>query len=78
MKRNSSLFYTAKIIIKCFFVLMIFGVFLPKIIDYFLYIILISKRPGSNSVLVYNLINKNRSFLFNYFKIFKILLKYFI
>lgn len=78
MKRNSSLFYTVKIIIKCFFVLMIFGVFLPKIIDYFLYIILISKRPGSNSVLVYNLINKNRSFLFNYFKIFKILLKYFI
>lgn len=78
MKKYINFFYTIKIIIECFFILMTFGVFLPKIIDYFLYIIMISKSPGSNSILVYSLINKNRYFLFNYFRTFQILLNYFI
>ncbi|MDF2881031.1 MAG: hypothetical protein K0R54_1588 [Clostridiaceae bacterium] len=78
MKKSINFFYTINIIVKCFFILMVFGIFLPKIIDYLLYIIIISKRPASNSVLVYSLINKNRSFLFNYLKTFQILLNYFI
>ena len=78
MKECTNFFYTIKIIIECFFILITFGVFLPKIIDYFLYIIMISKGPGPNSVLVYSLIDKNRYFLFNYFRVFQILLSYFV
>ncbi|GLC32446.1 hypothetical protein bsdE14_38560 [Clostridium omnivorum] len=59
-------------IIKCFLILIIFGVLLPQIVDYFLYSIYKS-NIYDNSILVYNLIDNNYKILYNYIYIFKLL-----
>lgn len=63
-------------ILKCFFILLVFGEFLPKIIDYGLYIYIKKFSVYHNSILVYNISVGNRSILFNYMYIFNEFLKW--
>jgi len=58
-------------IIKCFFILLVFGIYLPKIIDCLLYQYLSYHNLHENSTFVYNVISKNRSIIYKYIYIFK-------
>ncbi|OFI07610.1 hypothetical protein CLOACE_02140 [Clostridium acetireducens DSM 10703] len=58
-------------IIKCFAVFLLLGLFLPKIIDYALYKLINNTNIYKNSIFVYNVINRNINFIYNYIYIFK-------
>lgn len=62
-------------ILKCFFILLVFGEFLPKILDYILYRYIEKISIYDNSILVYNIIKKNKNILYNYMYIFKEFIK---
>lgn len=58
-------------IIKCFFILLMFGNYLPKIIDYLLYQYISFHDLHENSTFVYNVINRNRIIIYKYIYTFK-------
>ena len=58
-------------IMKCFFVLLIFGNYLPKILDYLLYQYISFHDLHENSTFVYNVINKDRTIIYKYIYTFK-------
>lgn len=64
------------LIIKCFFVLILFGIMLPKLIDNFLYY-LYKGNVYDNSIFVNFLVDKNKKILYNYIYIVKALLHFF-
>lgn len=61
--------------LKCFFILLVFGNFLPKILDFILYRYMGKINIYDNSVLVYNMININKKILYNYMYIFNEFIK---
>lgn len=58
-------------IIKCFFILLMFGNYLPKIIDYLLYQYISFHDLHENSTFVYNVISRNRLIIYKYIYTFK-------
>ena len=58
-------------IIKCFFILLMFGNYLPKIIDYLLYQYISFHDLHENSTFVYNVISRNRIIIYKYIYTFK-------
>lgn len=64
------------ILLKCFFILVFLGVFLPKIIDWLLYNFISSDDNYKDSILVYKLINSNVKILYTYVFLFKNFIKY--
>lgn len=61
------------ILLKCFLILFIFGVFLPTLIDYALYYIYRSDYYD-NSIFVNYIVDKNGKLLYNYIYTVKLLL----
>ncbi len=62
--------------LKCFFILLVFGQFLPKILDYILYNFIEKMNVYDNSILVYNILSRNKNILYNYIYIFNEFLKF--
>ena len=58
-------------IIKCFFILLMFGNYLPKIINYLLYQYISFHDLHENSTFVYTVINRNRIIIYKYIYTFK-------
>lgn len=61
------------ILLECFFILIFFGLLLPKLIDYILYNYM--DKSYNNSILVYNVIEKNINIISNYIIVFNNFLK---
>lgn len=61
--------------LKCFFVFLVFGKFLPEILDFLLYRYIEKISIYDNSVLVYNMIKVNKNILYNYIYIFNEFIK---
>lgn len=57
------------IMIKCFFILFIFGIIFPKIVEYI--ISLCENQEFYNSTFVNSILNKHEQFIVNYIFIFK-------
>lgn len=64
------------IILECFFILIFFGILLPRILDYILYYFIIKPKVYQNSIFVYSIINKNFNILYNYTVVFNQFLKF--
>lgn len=64
------------IILKCFFILIFFGIILPRALDYTLYYFIIKPKIYQNSIFVYSIFNKNFNILYNYTIIFNQFLKF--
>jgi hypothetical protein len=60
-------------IMKCFFILIVFGVYLPKIVDSFLFF-LYKSNVYHNSMFVNYVVDKNGKLLYNYIYILKLML----
>ncbi len=58
-------------IIKCFFILLMFGVYFPKIINYILIKYIINNNLHENSIFVFKVVNINRKIVSIYSYIFK-------
>jgi hypothetical protein len=70
------IYYIGNIIlplIKCFLILIIFGYYLPLLIDYFLFYIMRSNYYD-NSIFVNYIVDKNNKIIYNYMYIVKLIL----
>lgn len=63
-------------IFKCFLILIVFGIFLPKLVDYLLYYFIARHDVYQNSIFVYSIFNKNFTVLYNYINVFSEFLKF--
>jgi hypothetical protein len=61
--------------LKCFFVLVFFGLILPRFLDYFLYNFINKPNTYDNSILVYNIVHKNLDIIYNFRNVFNTFLK---
>lgn len=63
------------VLLKCFLILIFFGLLLPKVLDYILYYVISKPNVYDNSILVTNIINKNFDVISKYIAIFNDFLK---
>ena len=63
-------------VLKCFFILIFFGMFLPKFIDVILYNFIIEPHSYDNSILVNGIFSKNMELIYNYIDVFNKFLKF--
>lgn len=64
------------ILLKCFFILVFFGFFLPKLFDFILYYYICKPNSYDNSMLVNSIVNKNIDIINNYVTVFKDFLRF--
>lgn len=64
--KDKDLWHFVMITIKCFIILLVFGIFLPKAIDYLLQNLISNTKIYKNSVVVYKLVDKNYKLVYNY------------
>lgn len=57
-------------VLKCFFILIFLGLFLPKLLDYVFYNFINKPNVYDNSILVNNLVHRNIDILHNYIIVF--------
>ncbi|WPC40890.1 endonuclease III [Clostridium sp. JS66] len=57
-------------VLKCFFILIVLGLFLPKLLDYVFYNFINKPNIYDNSILVNNLVHRNIDILNNYIIVF--------
>jgi hypothetical protein len=63
-------------VLKCFFILIFLGLFLPKFMDFILYNFIVEPHSHDNSILVSGIFNKNIELIYNYINIFNEFLKF--
>ena len=73
--RNKELCYFAMATIKCFVIIMVIGVFLPKAVDYLLQMLINNSTVYKNSVFVYKLVDNNYNLAYNYILTFYLFFK---
>lgn len=64
------------VVLKCFFILIFFGLLLPRLLDFILYNYICKPNVYDNSVLVHNIVNKNLDIIYNYITVFKEFLRF--
>ncbi|MBW9144168.1 MULTISPECIES: endonuclease III [unclassified Clostridium] len=52
--------------IKCFVILLVIGIYLPKAVDYLLQNLINNTKIYKNSVVVYKLVDNNYKLIYNY------------
>ncbi|AZV56124.1 endonuclease III [Clostridium sp. AWRP] len=62
--------------LKCFFILLFFGIFLPRCIDFVIYNFVVKPHSYENSIFVYSIFSKNMNMIYNYTIVFKEFLKF--
>ncbi|MBC2580343.1 endonuclease III [Clostridium sp. DJ247] len=75
MTMNSEVTEFIIVVLKCFAVMMFWGMILPKLLDYFIYNFINKPNIYDNSILVYNIFHKNLNFLNYYIDVFDEFLK---
>lgn len=63
------------LIIKCFTILLVLGIFLPKAIEYLLQNLIENTKTYKNSIFVYKLVDKNYKLVYNYILTFYLFFK---
>lgn len=58
------------VLLKCFLILIFFGLLLPKLLDYILYFFISKPNVYDNSILVHNIVNKNLDIIYKYITVF--------
>lgn len=63
-------------VLKCFFILVFLGMFLPKFIDLVIYNLVVKSHSYDNSIFVYNIFSKNIDIIYNYITVFNEFIKF--
>ncbi|HEY5587644.1 MAG TPA: endonuclease III [Candidatus Paceibacterota bacterium] len=64
--KNKELWRFVMLTIKCFVILLVIGIFLPKAVDYLLQSLIDNTRIYKNSIFVYKLVDKNYKLIYNF------------
>ncbi|NMM61350.1 endonuclease III [Clostridium sp. P21] len=70
MNANKEVYDFIVTLLKCFFILMFLGLFLPRLLDYIFYNFINKPNVYDNSILVNNLVHGNIYILHNYIIVF--------
>lgn len=73
--RNRELWHFVILTIKCFIIIIIIGIFLPKVINYLLQNLINNTKIYKNSIAVNKLVNINHEFIYNYIRTFYLFFK---
>ena len=73
--KNKDLIHFVVLIFKCFIILIVIGIFLPKIVDYSLDRLINDSKIYKNSVVVYKLVDNNYKLVYNYVLTFYLFFK---
>lgn len=68
--KNKDLWRFVMLTIKCFIILLVIGIFLPKTVDYLLQNLINNTKIYKNSIVVYKLVDNNYKLVYNYVRIF--------
>lgn len=60
------------LVMKCFLILIFFGVILPKLVDYSIYLFISKSEVHNNSILVYNVLEWDKRIIYNFIYLFKL------
>ena len=63
---NKDLVHFVMLSIKCFFILIIIGIILPRVVDYSLERLINNSKIYKNSIVVYKLVDNNYKLAYNY------------
>ncbi|WP_368487816.1 endonuclease III [Clostridium sp. BJN0013] len=63
-------------VLKCFLILVFFGMFLPKFIDLIIYNLVVKSHSYDNSIFVYSIFSKNIDIIYNYITVFNEFIKF--
>ena len=63
-------------VIKCFVILMVVGLLLPRVVDFLLQNLISNTRIYQNSTVVYNLVDKNYKLIYNYILTFYLFFRF--
>ena len=61
--------------IKCFVILLVIGILLPKAVEWLLYSLINDTKIYKNSIFVYKLVDINYKFIYNYILTFYLFFK---
>jgi hypothetical protein len=64
--KNKDLWHFIMLTVKCFIILLVMGILLPKAMDYLLENLISNTRIYKNSIVVYKLVDKNYKLVYNY------------
>jgi hypothetical protein len=64
--KNKDLWHFIILTVKCFIILLVMGILLPKAMDYLLENLISNTRIYKNSIVVYKLVDKNYKLVYNY------------
>ncbi|MFT5872951.1 MAG: hypothetical protein ACI8WT_001892 [Clostridium sp.] len=73
--KNKDLWRFVMLTIKCFIILLVIGIFLPKTVDYLLQNLINNTKIYKNSIVVYKLVDNNYKLVYNYIRIFYLFFK---
>ena len=64
--KNKDIRQFALLILKCFIILIVIGILMPKMVDYLLQNLITNTKIYKNSVVVYKLVDNNYKLVYNY------------
>lgn len=73
--KHKDLLHFVMLTIKCFIILLIIGIFMPKAVDYMLHNLINNTNVYKNSVVVYKLVDNNYKLVYNYILTFYLFFK---
>jgi len=73
--KHKDLLHFVILTIKCFIILLIIGILMPKAVDYMLHNLINNTNVYKNSVVVYKLVDNNYKLVYNYILTFYLFFK---
>ncbi len=64
--KNKDLWHFVMLTIKCFIILLVIGILMPKTVDYLFQNLITNTKIYKNSVVVYKLVDNNYKLVYNY------------
>lgn len=64
--KHKDILHFVMLTIKCFIILLVIGIYLPKAVDYLLQNLIDNTKIYKNSVVVYTLVDNNYKLIYNY------------
>lgn len=74
--KNKDFWNFVMTVIKCFVILMVVGLLLPKAVDFLLQNLISNTKIYQNSTVVYNLVDKNYKLIYNYILTFYLFFRF--
>lgn len=74
--KSKDLMHFIILMVKCFIILLVIGIILPKVIDFLLFNLISNTKVYKNSILVYKIVDNNYKLVYNYILTFYLFFRF--